>query len=424
MAVEATSRTPSLSTDAYCVVIGGSAAGLTAALTAARAGARHVVVLEGATRLGAKILISGGGRCNLTNRSVSAADFNGGNRRAIARVLHALPVDRTLALFRDLGVPVHEEARGKIFPDTNRARTVLDALVSAVQGAGVEIRASTRVDAIEPTRPGFRLQTARGTVTATQVVLATGGRSVPKTGSDGAGYGFATRLGHTIVETTPSLVPLLLDDAEPSLSGVSHEVELSLAVGSRVVCRVHGPLLWTHVGISGPAALDVSRHWHRARLGGDDVGLDLSVMPGISFDAIDRALVSRAAARPRAHAAAVLSDDLPASLADTVCSRAGVDPSVLMAHLPRETRRRIVHALREWRVAVRDSRGFNYAEATAGGVSLDEIDPATMESRACPGLFLTGEILDVDGRLGGFNFQWAWSSGYVAGRALARRATG
>jgi predicted Rossmann fold flavoprotein len=393
-----------------------------AAITAARLmpGA-EVVVLDGARRLGAKILISGGGRCNVTNRIVGPKDFNGGSPRAIARVLRALPVQATVCFFEQLGVSVHEEAHGKLFPDSNRAATVLDALLVEASRAGVQMRYPQRVEHITRTPRGLSVATDTGVLDAGCVVLASGGLSVPKTGSDGQGHAIARALGHSIVPTTPALAPLLLDGSfHRQLSGVSQRVEITMRSPGSPSRRIRGDLLWTHFGASGPAALDASRHWHRAAIEGRPISIDLTFRPGERFESVDAQLVAEGAARPRTSIAGVLAAWLPAAVAAQIVSALELDAASTMAHLPREDRRRVVHALTAWPLLVTGSRGFNYAEATAGGVPLDEIDPATMESRICPGLYLAGELLDVDGRLGGFNFQWAWASGYVAGRACGR----
>ena len=384
-------------------------------------------LLDGAKKPGAKILVSGGSRCNVTNASVTDGDFCGGKRSIVRRVLRAFPVPDTIAFFAELGVRLHEEADGKLFPDSNRARDVLDALLRAADASGVDLRADHRVLDISRAGERFRITTSRGEHDADAVVLATGGLSLPKTGSDGAGFEIARRLGHSITPTTPGLAPLLLskdDDLHGQLSGVSHDVELTLWVDGGAASRIRGALLWTHFGISGPAALDMSRHWLRATLEEHDARLTASFCPGLTFDDLERRWTSLAAERPKASVQSALATLVPASAAAALLRRLRIDAATALAHFPREQRRRLVQALVAWPLPVVGSRGYNYAEVTAGGVPLAEIDPATMESRVCPGLFLVGEILDVDGRIGGFNFQWAWSSARVAATALARRAHG
>jgi predicted flavoprotein YhiN len=426
-------------------IVGGGAAGLMTAISAARAhGDRRIAVVDGAKRLGAKILVSGGGRCNVTNRSVTAEDYRGGSRNAIRRVLGALTADETVRFFRELGVPLHEEENGKLFPDSDSARTVLDALLREAGRLGVHILPDHRVEGLgvsprfalgacktappphqdalstERSNTGFELATSQGLIEASRLVLATGGLSLPKTGSDGAGYEFARSLGHSITPTTPALAPFILEgDFHQALSGISHPVEITLRSPGRRPIRMSGAMLWTHFGASGPVILDASGPWHRARLEGRPVEVLASFAPGHTFESLDAQLVALAADRPREALHNALTALLPARVADAVLARLAIELNVPMAHLSREGRRRVVHALLEWPLPVRETRGYAHAEVTAGGVPLEEIDPGTMASRRCLNLFLVGEILDVDGRIGGFNFQWAWSSGWLAGQSIA-----
>ena len=430
---EAPSPKPS-GTDVDLLVVGAGAAGLATAIFAARASAGRsrlrVHCLDGARHIGAKILVSGGSRCNVTNRIVTERDFWGGPSRLVARVLRAFPADRAARFFEDMGVGLHEEEHGKLFPDSNKAQTVLEALLGEARRLGIAVETGTRVTGVRREAGAFVAERNGGApLTARAVVLATGGRSLPKSGSDGFGYSLAAGFGHGCIATTPALAPLVLrGDAHRPLAGVSHPAALTLHAGGRTGIRLEGALLWTHFGISGPVVLNLSRHWHRAML--DAPGTDaspievrLSVLPGRTFESAERWLLDEAAARPRTQVATVLDGVLPHAIAAAWVAAAGLERDVTMAHLTREDRRRLAHALVEWPLDVADSRGYTYAEVTAGGVALDEIDTATMESRRQPGLYLVGEILDVDGRLGGFNFQWAWSSGWVAGQALARALT-
>ena len=404
------------------VIVGGGAAGLATAIFCRRhAPQLQVICLDGARHVGAKILVSGGSRCNVTNTVVTERDFWGGPSRVVRGVLRAFPAPRAVAFFAGIGVALHEEEDGKLFPDTNRARTVLDALLGELDRLGVELRCGERVTDVRREAGGFIVATASGQrYDARAVVLATGGRSLPKTGSDGGGYELASRLGHGYIETTPALVPLVLDGgAYAGLSGIAHPARLTVRAAGRPAVRLDGALLWTHVGVSGPVALNASRHWHRARLEGRDVDVRLGLCPGETFESLEAWLEEQARARPRALVATVLATRLPGAVAEAWARATGVE-AMTLAHLSRDARRRLIHALLDWPLAVRDSRGYNVAEVTAGGIPLDEIDPARMASRRCDGLYLVGEMLDVDGRLGGFNFQWAWSSAWVAGRALAR----
>jgi len=405
-------------------VVGAGAAGLATAIFTRRLNPScTVVLLDSSARPGAKILVSGGSRCNVTNVAVSERDFSGGKPAIIRRILKAFPPADVVAWFGSLGVPLHEEAHGKLFPDSNRSRDVLDALLREVAASGVVLKTAARVNSIA-TDGALTLQTTRGAIRARTVVMATGGLSLPKTGSDGGGLEIARGLGHTIVPTTPALAPLTsAAEDQPlhhALTGVSHDAELALWIDGRVARRLGGSLLWTHFGLSGPVALDMSRHWLRARLEQRQVRLTVNLLQAESFESLDRHLIAHAAGR-RTSVHGLLADGLPASVATAILQRLEIDATISVADFPRSDRRRLAHALAEWPVDVEGSRGYNYAEATAGGVSLDEIDPGTMSSRKCPGVYLVGEMLDVDGRIGGFNFQWAWSTARVAGRALAER---
>jgi predicted Rossmann fold flavoprotein len=352
---------------------------------------------------------------------VTERDFWGGSSRVVRDVLRAFPAAQAAEFFEALGVRLHEEPDGKLFPDTNRARTVLDALQRELSRVGVELRVGHRVTDVRRAGDNYEVHAASGAIGCRIVVLATGGRSLPKSGSDGFGFELAQRRGHGHVATTPALAPLVLDDAWlRALSGVSQPATITVRADGARPAALTGSLLWTHFGASGPVALNASRHWARATLAGVGVSVTVNVLPGETYESTEGWLLEAAASRPRAALATVLAAKLPASVAAAWAAHAGIDPAETMAHLSREARRSLVRALIETPLAVRDTRGYTYAEVTAGGVPLDEIDPRTMASRRAPGLYLVGEILDVDGRIGGFNFQWAWSTGWIAGSAIAR----
>jgi predicted Rossmann fold flavoprotein len=374
-------------------VIGAGAAGLMAAISAGRAG-RRVVAFDAAPRIGAKILISGGGRCNVTHDVVGAGDFNG-NRNAIAKVLRAFDVAATIAFFEELGVPLKREETGKLFPVSDRARDVVDALLRAAREAGVEIRTGARVTSLD--------------VDAKHVILATGGRSVPKTGSDGSGYALARAAGHTVAPVFPALVPLITAEGHWSraISGTSVEAELAVKSPSgRVLHRERGSMLFTHFGISGPAVLDVSRHFIAAQ----PATLSANFLPGETFESVEASLLSHE--NPHATFASILRRRLP----DRLIAQLDSGGMAAALHtLSKDERRRLIRNVVDCVLPVERDRGFDYAEVTAGGVPLSEVDVRTMRSRLAPNLSLAGEILDVDGRIGGYNFQWAWASGWLAG---------
>ena len=417
-------------------VIGAGAAGLAAGIFAAEQnpGCR-VELLDGATSIGAKILVSGGGRCNVTHDEVTPDDFFG-TRHLIRNVLAAFPVRDTVAWFASLGVELKREETGKLFPITDKARTVLDALTARCRELGVVLRPGHRVTAIEhhgkcqppgaPGAAGFVVRHQHGETPARRVIVATGGRSLPRTGSDGAGYGLVQRLGHQVTQTVPALVALILDERcfHARLAGLSQEVEMQTLVEGRPVDRRTGSLLWTHVGISGPVVMDASRFWCLARARGDKAEVYGNFLPGRHMEQARDWLYAQAAGNPRRSLLKLLGESLPERCAEVLCQDAGGDPQQASGQVPRAVRDRLLAALTRFRFPVLRDRGWNFAEVTAGGIPLEEVNFRTMESKLVSGLYLAGEVLDCDGRIGGFNFQWAWATGRVAGRAAAASLTG
>ena len=402
-------------------VVGCGAAGLMAAIQAGRRAAaqgrpRSIVAVDGAARIGAKILVAGGGRCNVTHDVVDETAFAGSTPPAIRNVLRRFGVGETVRFFAELGVHLKHEETGKLFPVTDRARTVLDALMRAAGRAGVAIENPWRVESLSKEAAGFVLRSPAGEIVARRVILATGGRSLPKSGSDGHGYEIARRLGHTTTpRILPGLVPIVVaeDCFVRRLSGVTVPAAITLRLRTGKALRSFtGSMLCTHTGISGPPALDISRYWLDARQDDDGAQLSIDWAPGRREEQV-RAELERKGAVGR-----LLSSFLPDRLADALCREAGVDPGISFERLARDGRSKLVGTVCAYRLPATGDRGFTHAEVTAGGIPLAQVNLKTMESRVCPGLFLVGEILDVDGRIGGFNFQWAWSSGFVAGTAV------
>lgn len=407
-------------------VVGAGAAGLTAGIFAAEAlnekgREPRVLLLDSAKTIGAKILVAGGGRCNVTNEQVTPADYNG-PRTIVRNVLAEFDERRCVAWFESMGVKLKREEKGKIFPVTDDGRTVLSALLARLKEAGGELSPDSRgLSIAKEASDLFAIQSANQSYFARHVILCTGGKSLPKTGSDGFGWEIAKSLGHSVTPTYPALAPLVLsaDFFHSRLSGLSHEAELATFGNGKLIDRRSGSLLWTHFGISGPLALDASRHWEVARGSGQAAELKCSFMPGRSFDDVDREILEMLNGRPKAAMSNVLAQVLPQRLAETLLDHCGIDPVGLAGQLSRDARRTLIHTLTALPLPVEKTRGWNYAEVTAGGVPMTEVNFRTMESRKTPGLYLAGEMLDVDGRIGGFNFQWAWATGYLAGRAAA-----
>ncbi|MHB8080010.1 MAG: BaiN/RdsA family NAD(P)/FAD-dependent oxidoreductase [Candidatus Krumholzibacteriia bacterium] len=406
------------------VVVGAGAAGLTAAIFAGRAGAR-VLLLETRPTPGAKIRVSGGGRCNVLPSAVTLDDFHtAGSRAALRNILFSWPLEAVRAFFADdLGVPLKREATGKLFPADDDPRRVVAALVAAVRAAGVALHGEFRVTqlarAAAPATPRFVLTAATGArVSCDRLVLATGGLSLPKTGSDGHGFALARACGHALVPPYPALVPLRCADPRwRALAGVSLPARLRAVRDGRTREERTGSFLFTHRGFSGPVVLDLSRHLAgpagsatqlRVRWGGDDApDWDGLLRPG--------------GVRPLA---GLLAQRLPRRLAERLLDEAGLQPAARAADLSRETRRALVAALADFPLPVDGNEGYRTAEVTGGGVPLGEVSPRTLESRLVPGLHFAGEILDGTGRIGGFNFLWAWVTGRKAGLAAAAAASG
>lgn len=399
-------------------VIGGGAAGLMAAIQAGRSGCKSVTVLDGARRIGAKILISGGGRCNVTHHSVDASAFAGSDRRSIDRILRRLGVPRTIQFFREIGVELKQESTGKLFPVTDRASTVLDALLKAARVAGVQILCTHRVEKVQVLGTAFQVSGSWGDLKAKRVILATGGRSVPETGSDGHGYQIVKSLGHSLTPSIfPGLVPLTVGEESfiRKLPGVSVNASVILKSGTgRKIVSFTNSILLTHFGLSGPGILDISRYVIDARSKDGDARLILDWLPEISMEMLQKEMLASGSLT----AFTYLRKVLPDRLAEALVRNAGIARPVRINQLKREERKTLLSTLKDFRVPLTGNRGFRYAEVTAGGVPLSEINLKTMESLIQSRLYLCGEICDVDGRIGGFNFQWAWASGFVAGKEV------
>lgn len=402
------------------VIIGAGAAGLMAAISSARAGA-PTQLLDRRRRVGAKILMSGGTRCNVTNQDVSERDFNASSSPFVRNVLKQFTPGQARAFFADVGVELKLEPTGKYFPVSDSAKDVLAGLLRAVDTERVELQRESLVTGVERDESGFVVKTSAGNLPAGAVVIATGGLSYPETGSDGIGYRIATELGHTIVRTSAALTPLIASPAiHASLSGLAVNAELRVVSRARTLATRCGSLLFTHTGYSGPVALDISRHWERTSWVDPDVEIRASFGQGRSRDEIGEHVLSEARRAPRRHVANLLAEYVPLRVADLLMQSSEVEPGTMLATLGRDARLRLIRSLTDFRLPVRGIAGYGKAEVTAGGVPLGEVVARSMASKVVEGLYFAGEILDVDGYIGGYNFQWAWSSGWVAGAAAAR----
>lgn len=408
-------------------VIGAGAAGLTASIFAAQTNpSLCIILLDSAKTIGAKILVSGGGRCNVTNQNITASDFHG-NRKFIDRILRRFNEQATIRWFNSLGISLQTETTGKLFPTSNKARTVLDALLNRCQELSISLRTQHDIQSITYQENDFLIQHSQGVLKASQVILATGGRSLPKTGSDGSGWALAQHLGHTVAPTYPALVPLLLASSffHANLSGISHEVMLTTRVNNQIADRRTGSLLWTHFGVSGPVVLDASRFWVLAAEQHATVQLHLNCLPQATYKEVEQWLIQAGQGPGNKTVQSLLAERLPSRVATQLAQFLEPELALTRVNLLQKTmRRKLIHTLTDLCLPVTGSRGWNFAEVTAGGIPLKEINSITMESKKMPGIYFIGEMLDCDGRIGGFNFQWAWSTGFIAGYHAARAYEG
>jgi hypothetical protein len=408
------------SPEAQVVVIGAGAAGLMAAIHAAEAG-RRVLLLERTTDGGRKILISGGGRCNVLPSVLDPRRFvSESSPNLVRRLLLAWPLEEQREFFeRVVGTPLRLEVEtGKFFPASNRARDVRDGLVALARTRGVELRSGCRVIDVASDPNGWRVHVeTQKPVVARSVIVATGGLSVPATGSDGFGLDLARRTGHIVHDTYPALTPLVASPPiHAKLAGISLDVTLEAPGNGRAI-SASGGFLFTHRGYSGPAVLDLSHLAVRSR----DAGAGRQLLRVRWTPLNDSDWEARLTRRSPQAVITVLREALPARLADWLLADAGIESGRQLAQLRREERRALIERLVRYPLPWTGDEGYKKAEVTGGGVALDQVEPGTLESRRAPGLFFCGEVLDAFGPIGGFNFAWAWSTGRTAGRGTATR---
>ena len=405
--------------DCDAIIIGAGAAGLMAAIHAAERG-RRVALLEKGRKPGVKILMSGGTRCNIThdcdNRGIVAAF--GPNGKFLHSPLSAFGVRDAVDFFEAEGVATKVEDTGKIFPVSDRALDVLNALLGRLSRAGVTpSRGEPATDLSPEPGGGFRVTTPARELTAEHVVITTGGKSYPGCGTTGDGYAFAARFGHTIVPTKPALVPLTVKpEWVADLKGVTlPDISARILEAGKPLDSRRGAMLFAHFGLTGPVPLDVSRAVSGHPEPGT-LGLEIDLLPGEPEAEFEEFVRTASAASGKRQLAAVLSEKLPRRVCDQLLTLAGMPADRKAAALSKTDRRSLVASVKRLALPLRGTLGFEKAEVTSGGVSLKEVDSRTMQSKLAPGLFLAGEVLDLDGRIGGYNFQSAWSTGWLAGR--------
>ena len=397
------------------IILGAGASGMVAALTAAESNNRRVLLLERQQRVGRKLLATGNGRCNLTNTGASPARYHGAEADFVRPALAAFPPEAALEFFRELGLVTVTEPGGRVYPLSDSANSVVDVLRFALEASSVELRAACPARAVRREKSGgFSVVTDAETLRADRLIVACGGAAGAKLGGVSDGYELLAMLGHKRTALYPSLAPILTEPEYPrALKGVRADCRLRLIGGGETLAETAGELQFTETGVSGPAAFELSR---AAAVGGKGLTLTADFFREHPADAVPALLRARRLRFPALSASEALTGMLHNRLGRMLVKYAGLDANAPLSSLSDGDLDRLARACRDFRLAVRGVAGFDAAQVTAGGVLTSGFNPETLESWFVPGLFACGEVLDVDGDCGGFNLQWAWASGRLAGR--------
>lgn len=399
-------------------IIGGGASGMAAALAAAAVGV-EVVLYESHSRLGRKLLATGNGRCNFSHRGFTDANYHGTHPHFVHDALAQYDEADTLAFFEGLGLVATVDARERYYPASLQGAAVLDILRLSLDEAGVDVRVDHRITGLHPTKDSrFSLIHAAGKDRADAVIVACGGEAAPKLGGCRDGYHLLTALGHSMIETAPGIVQLVADVSSlKAANGLKREVAVALYAADKLIAKDTGELLITNYGLSGPPVLQCAGHAVRALKQGKKVQAVVNFFPDIENKHLLAMLRERLANHPARTAEAFFVGLLPRLLAQCALKACGIKPG---AHLDDQALQRLSQRLTMWRIPVQGPRSFGEAQVTLGGIDTADFDPGRMASWMVPGLYACGEVLDVDGDCGGYNLQWAWSSGRLAGDAAAR----
>ncbi len=392
------------------LILGAGAAGLMCAIEAARRG-RQVLVLDHADQPAKKIRISGGGKCNFTHLQATPKNFLSNNPHFCISALKRFTPWDFLERVNKRGIPHYEKTEGQLFCQTS-AQDIIDMLLDDLRTAGGKLQLAISVQSVERTGQdsdvGFFVTTSAGVIECASLVVATGGLSIPKMGATGFAYDLARQFGHKVVETRAALVPFTLGGeklaAIEGLSGVS----LTAQVSCHKVSFTDG-FLFTHRGLSGPAVLQISNYWRPGE------SIDINLLPGLD---LQKLLTIKRQERPKQTLGTVLAELLPRRLSDRVLAWQKISEAHLMADLSNEAMKKLATAIQHWSFIPDGTEGYRTAEVTVGGIDTRDLSSQTMESQLCPGLYFIGECVDVTGWLGGYNFQWAWSSGWAAGQGV------
>lgn len=404
---------------ADAVIIGGGAAGSFCAITAARRGL-SVIVLEPNEKIGRKLRITGKGRCNVTNNSDIRTVMNHipDHSRFLYGALTRFSPEDTMQFYEDLGIPLKTERGNRVFPVSDNANDIADALQNELRRLGVTIIHEKAVDLITEDGRVCAVETSNQRIRTDRCVIATGGKSYPKTGSEGSGYRLASKLGHSIVSPLPSLVPLVSDDrCCAELQGLSlRNIELSAFEDDKSIYRERGEMLFSHFGITGPLVLSASAHMRHFGTAEYKVILDLK--PALDEKTLDLRILRDFSKYQNKAIRNALGDLLPKAMIPVILSRIAVPGGKPVHEITKEERKKLVHELKNFTITINGTRPIEEAVVTAGGVSTDEINPRTMESKLVSGLYFAGEIMDLDAYTGGYNLQIAWSTANLAGNSL------
>lgn len=384
------------------IIIGAGAAGMMCAAEAGKRG-RRVWLIDHATKIAEKIRISGGGRCNFTNLGTSPKQFLSQNPHFCKSALSQYTQHDFIAMMEKHGIAYHEKRLGQLFCDVS-AQQIIDMLVTECEQAGVRLEMETAITCIEIVSEGYKVTTNRGTATCASLVIATGGLSIPKIGASKFGYDIAKQFGIDVIQTRPALVPLTFQSAILERCSLLSGLSIEASVSCDGTTFAEG-FLFTHRGLSGPSILQISSYWDEGR------EITVNLAPDTPIDTF---LKERKKSQPRQDIQTALSDVLPRRLAVSIIEAEGITGR--LADLPDKQLLQLAAAVNQWRIKPAGTEGYRTAEVTLGGVDTNAISSKTMEVKSQPGLYFIGEVLDVTGHLGGYNFQWAWSSGYVAGQ--------
>ncbi|MBO5459005.1 MAG: NAD(P)/FAD-dependent oxidoreductase [Lachnospira sp.] len=401
-----------------CAVVGGGAAGMMAALTAAGHGV-NVILIEHTKRLGSKLLQTGNGKCNFTNLDMGKEHFQNEDREFVGKVLESFQVSDTLEFFKEIGIYSRQRG-GYVYPNSETAASLQDALRAEVERSGVIVYTECQVERIKRERGGFVLETNQGRINADTLILATGSKAAPKTGSDGSGYILAKSLSHSIIKPLPALVQLTSDNRQCKvMAGVRSTGRVTIYADGKKLAEDLGEIQYTEYGISGIPVFQVSRYAVKAKDRKKEVLAVVDMLPEFSEEELREDIRKRLEKEENKDIVSFFAGLLNKKLVQGVVKSVGADMNMTAGQAGEKKLYRLVREMKEYSFDITGSRSYEYAQVCQGGVKLSEVNPESMESRLCRGLYFAGELLDVDGKCGGYNLQWAWSSGYLAGKSAA-----